>query len=129
MTLTQKDTVLRVLSDSGAGGVRSDQFLAMGIPRAAARVLELRNEGYEISSTREKQFTRYTLVGLDAGGGALRKDALRSAPEVETSVESDDSVPAAPSEPNESRLGAGSGGALFELPKPPSNYDPYGEAA
>lgn len=126
MTLTQKDTVLRVLRDSGAEGVRSDVFLSLGIPRAAARVLELRGEGYEISSTREKQFTRYCLVGVGAEGVASRKESL-----LETSVvDSADSSKAstlhlAPSEPEPTvRLVEPSEGALFVLPPLNAFTDP-----
>jgi len=58
---TQKETVLNMLKAAGNFGVRSDTYLAEYIPRAAARVKELREEGYEITSEREQQFVRYTL--------------------------------------------------------------------
>ena len=68
--MTQKQRVLAMLRAAGSFGVRSDTYLAEYIPRAAARIKELREEGYEITSEREKQFTRYTLVGVGAVGGA-----------------------------------------------------------
>jgi len=67
---TQKETVLNMLKAAGNFGVRSDTYLAEYIPRAAARVRELREEGYEITSEKEKQFVRYTLI---QGGDARRK--------------------------------------------------------
>lgn len=63
---SQKDKVLALLKAAGSFGVRSDTYLAEHIPRAAARVRELREEGYEITSEREKQFVRYVLVGSTA---------------------------------------------------------------
>lgn len=63
---TQKERVLSMLRAAGSFGVRSDTYLAEYIPRAAARIKELREEGYEITSEREKQFTRYVLVGSSA---------------------------------------------------------------
>lgn len=68
--LTQKDRVLYALRDAGEAGLRSDIFLKLSIPRAAARVKELREEGHQISSVREQQFTRYTLVGSSPGASA-----------------------------------------------------------
>jgi hypothetical protein len=59
--LSQRDRVLYALRDAGEAGVRSDVFLGLSIPRAAARVCELREQGYEIASERERQFVRYRL--------------------------------------------------------------------
>lgn len=70
MKLTQRERVLALLKKAGPRGVRSDIFLDLHIPRVAARVLELRKQGYEISSEKEKQYCRYRLesVGTGAGG-------------------------------------------------------------
>lgn len=65
---SQKERVLAMLRTYGKYGVRSDRFLEVGIPRAAARILELRNEGHEISGERDKQFVRYYLAN-SAGFG------------------------------------------------------------
>lgn len=59
--LTQRDRVLFELRNAGEGGVRSDVFLRLAIPRAAARVKELRDEGYEIESVHDNQYVRYIL--------------------------------------------------------------------
>lgn len=70
---TQKEQVRSMLTAAGSWGLRSDVFLAHGIPRAAARVNELNEElpeqGYKITSDPEEQFCRYRLVPL-AGVGA-----------------------------------------------------------
>lgn len=65
--MTQRDTVLQALRDAGDQGVHSFEFLALGIPRCAARVLELRSSGYTITSTRERlngdaEGVRYRLI-------------------------------------------------------------------
>lgn len=75
---TQKDRVLKMLRSAGKAGVRSDVFLGARIPRAAARVLELRQEGYEITAERERQFCRYKLresAGVGAGNPPLPSTA------------------------------------------------------
>lgn len=61
VALTQKQKVLGMLRAAGRFGVRSDTYLAEFIPRAAARICELREDGWEITSEREHQFVRYTL--------------------------------------------------------------------
>lgn len=65
--MTQRARVLKMLQEAGTKGVRSDEFIAAYMPRAAARVKELRDEGYEITSEQERQFVRYK---LSAGSGA-----------------------------------------------------------
>lgn len=73
---TQKDRVLAMLRTHGKYGIRSDRFLEVGIPRAAARIWELRGEGHEISGEREKQFIRYYLAnsaGVGAGSSQVRQ--------------------------------------------------------
>lgn len=61
--MTQRQTILRMLKDAGSEGVRSDTFYRAFIPRFAARVWELRQEGYEITSEHEQRFVRYRLKG------------------------------------------------------------------
>ena len=65
--MTQKQKVLAMLKAAGSFGVRSDTYLQDYIPRAAARIKELREEGWDIQSEREHQYVRYTLVGSSAG--------------------------------------------------------------
>lgn len=67
MKATQRDTVLKALRDAGEQGVHSFEFLTLGIPWAAARVLELRESGHTITSTRERlngevEGVRYRLI-------------------------------------------------------------------
>jgi hypothetical protein len=62
-TLSQRERVRRMLVDAGDAGVVTSQFLGVHIPRFGARVLELRQEGYEISTERVRAGeARYTLV-------------------------------------------------------------------
>lgn len=68
--LTQRDRVLFALRDAGAHGLRSDVFLKLAIPRYAARIWELKRDGYKITSEPEQQFCRYTLVGSSASPSA-----------------------------------------------------------
>jgi len=65
--VTQRDIVLKALRDAGDRGVHSFEFLELQIPRAAARVLELRENGHTITSTRERlngdaEGVRYRLI-------------------------------------------------------------------
>lgn len=60
--LTQRDRILYELRQAGDGGVRSDVFFRLNMPRAGARIYELRREGFEIESETAGQFVRYTLV-------------------------------------------------------------------
>lgn len=65
--MTQRDIVLKALRDAGDRGVHSFEFLELQIPRAAARVLELRENGHTITSTRERlngdaEGVRYRLI-------------------------------------------------------------------
>lgn len=65
--MTQKMTVYRALQDAGDRGVHSFEFLELGIPRAAARIHELQQEGHTITSTRcrykgEAEGSLYKLV-------------------------------------------------------------------
>lgn len=65
--MTQKARVLAILKAAGTEGVRSDHFFRSHMPRAAARIQELRDEGHNITSTREGKYTRYRLVEVGAG--------------------------------------------------------------
>lgn len=67
--MTQRERVLRMLEEAGPSGVRSDTFIANYMPRAAARVQELKGQGFPISSEREGKYVRWTLnVGVGAEG-------------------------------------------------------------
>jgi len=61
MGLTQKQTVLAMLKAAGKFGVRSDTYIRDYMPRAAARIQEVKDEGYNITSEREGKYTRWTL--------------------------------------------------------------------
>jgi len=69
--LTQKEIVLKMLEVGGDKGVHSFSFIQARIPRVAARICELRAEGYEITSKREllhgsAEGVRYQLIGSSA---------------------------------------------------------------
>lgn len=68
--VTQKARVLQMLKAAGSDGVRSDAFIREYMPRAAARVQELKDEGVEITSEREGKYVRWTLVGSSAESDA-----------------------------------------------------------
>jgi hypothetical protein len=53
-----------MLEDAGPKGVLSREFSAAYLPRAGARIHELRSEGYDITSEPERQFVRYRLAGV-----------------------------------------------------------------
>lgn len=48
--MTQRETVLAMLRHAGSRGVTGVEFFAANLPRAAARVCELRDRGQEIRS-------------------------------------------------------------------------------
>lgn len=136
---TQKGRVLAMLRTHGKYGVRSDRFLEVGIPRAAARILELRGEGHEISSEREKQFVRYRLVsvGVSTGHSAdLGAHGVGPQRPATPNKASADPGGSSPEEPKRERATAsGSSDAspgeprLFPIEAGCSAYDPYSEAA
>jgi hypothetical protein len=69
--MSQKATVLKMLRNAGERGVRSDEFIRSYMPRGCARVLELKEDGYEIEDTREGKYKRFVLrgeVGHRVGG-------------------------------------------------------------
>jgi len=47
---TQKELVLELLNESGSEGISALEILRHGVYRAAARVAELRAEGFEIET-------------------------------------------------------------------------------
>lgn len=57
--MTQKEKILHKLQERGSRGVHSFEFYEMYIPRFAARIKELRNEGHNIESINEKKGCRY----------------------------------------------------------------------
>lgn len=67
--MTQKERILAMLKAHGSDGVGSDLFIKNFMPRAAARVQELKEQGYAISSEREGKYVRWTLnVGSSTEG-------------------------------------------------------------
>ena len=61
--MTQKERTLLALQKAGDKGVHSFYFHSTYNPRAAARVIDLKNEGYVIESVREGKGCRYILKG------------------------------------------------------------------
>ena len=65
--MTQRQRILRMLEEAGPRGIRSDECIKDYMPRAAARVQELKDQGYPISSEREGKYVRWTLnVGVES---------------------------------------------------------------
>ena len=65
--MTRRELVLRILKEAGEDGVHSFEFYEAGMPRAAARIGELRDAGYTITSTHERyrgdaEGVRYRLI-------------------------------------------------------------------
>lgn len=65
--MSQKATVLRMLRDAGPEGVSSKTFIAQYMPRAAARIQELKDSGENIVTERDGKYVIYKLVGQGAG--------------------------------------------------------------
>lgn len=63
MPVSQKLRILALLQSAGEEGISSRWFIQNYLPRAAARVQELKEARWEITSEREGGFCRYTLVG------------------------------------------------------------------
>lgn len=118
--MTQRERVLKMLTEAGPRGVRSDTFIANFMPRAAARVQELKEDGHEISSEREGKYCRWTLtnVGVDAGCLSHAAGETQSA-SIHSGVECLDSSPSGGAPPE----------SLFDLPAAPSAFDPWERAA
>lgn len=90
--MTQRERILSMLRAAGSEGVRSDEFIKSYMPRAAARVQELKDSGYEISSEREGKFCRYVLtegVGVSAGAFLSPGNAGLAGNDRRTSADSD----------------------------------------
>jgi hypothetical protein len=64
--MTQRQRVLKMLTDAGPKGVSSRTFIGSYLPRAAARIQELKDEGVPITTEREGKYVRY-FVGVGAG--------------------------------------------------------------
>jgi hypothetical protein len=69
VAVSQRLKVLSLLRHAGDTGVTNAVFLDWRIPRFSARILELREEGYEIrTDTEDHSRVRYTLVSEPAEG-------------------------------------------------------------
>lgn len=65
--MTQKQRILAQLKAAGGLGIRSDVCIRDFMPRAAARIQELKEDGWDISSEREGKYCRWTLnVGVES---------------------------------------------------------------
>lgn len=62
--MTQKQRVLNALKAAGGIGIRSDVFIRDFMPRAAARIQELKDEGWDISSERDGKFVVWRLENV-----------------------------------------------------------------
>jgi hypothetical protein len=62
--MTQKQRVLNALKAAGGVGIRSDVFIRDFMPRAAARIQELKDEGWDISSERDGKFVVWRLENV-----------------------------------------------------------------
>jgi hypothetical protein len=62
--MTQNEKVLAMLRQAGRNGICSREFFACGMPRGAARIRDLRDQGVGIESVREGKYTRYRLAGV-----------------------------------------------------------------
>ena len=69
--MTQRERVLRILKEAGEDGVHSFEFYEAGMPRAAARIGELRDAGYTITSTHERYRGDARLGKLKPGVGLV----------------------------------------------------------
>jgi len=70
--MTQKQIVLELLRYNGDRGITALDALEIGCFRLAARIADLRADGYDISSTMEltrtaKRIARYRLVDVVVG--------------------------------------------------------------
>ena len=68
--MTQRQRVLKMLQDAGPKGVSSKTFIESYLPRAAARIQELKDEGVPITTEREGKYVRY-FVGV--GGSTVAR--------------------------------------------------------
>jgi len=115
--MTQRDRILRALEAAGSKGVRSDAFIADFMPRAAARVQELKDEGYDISSEREGRWVRWTLnVGVESEASTASQRQRQGGAATSRGLALDSGV-------------ADSVNPLPEAPPAVSMYDPWERAA
>lgn len=112
--MTQRERILRMLEEAGPKGVRSDECIKDFMPRAAARVQELKDEGYAISSEREGKYTRWTLTNVGSSTEG-RDQPVASTLGVASGVERLDTSPSGGAPPD----------SLFDLPPAPSAFDPW----
>ena len=90
--MTQKQRILAMLK-AHPEGIRSDSFFKNFMPRAAARIQELKDEGFDITSEREGKFVLYRLiVGIGTEGHNL-KQASNALPSATFSLDSGAEAP------------------------------------
>lgn len=81
--MTQKERILKLLEDAGKGGITGTELYEAYLPRAAARIHELKAEGHRITPSPENGTVRYV---LERGTGSPRVAAGNS-PQGERSSE------------------------------------------
>jgi hypothetical protein len=64
--VTQREKALEMLTEAGDAGVTNGEFAANRILRFGARLKELRDEGYEISTYGTNGTVRYVLQNVEA---------------------------------------------------------------
>jgi hypothetical protein len=89
--VTQRERIHSMLRAAGTKGVSSKAFIANYMPRAAARIQELKDSGVEISSEREGKYVRYRVVG--SGSGNRWADGVATCPRAASAASSDRPVP------------------------------------
>lgn len=100
--MTQRERVLAMLTEAGPAGVHSFVFFEERMPRAAAVVHKLRQDGYDIVSRTE------TLRGGAKGVRYFLRGRASAVPSPVPSAEPD---------------------GLFEAPRENAMFDPWSEAA
>lgn len=71
--MSQKERILTMLQEAGSQGVTGNQFYAACLPRFAARVKELRDQGYDITTRRiDGNHFVYTLRQSAKSGGPCK---------------------------------------------------------
>jgi len=96
--MSQRTTILQMLEDAGSEGVTGNQFYAACLPRFAARIKELRDRGYEISTERlDNNHFVYKLSAVAQTVGAGETDRVNKCGP--SSVPSNDLLTDKPSSP------------------------------
>jgi hypothetical protein len=90
--MTQTERVLSMLRVAGKRGIRSDEFFHCGMPRGAARIRDLKDEGVQIESVREGKFVRYTLANAGADTGSSSEKVLATGPSLSSGPSVDSGV-------------------------------------